>query len=302
MTESLTEHVDTPRFPVPKGACDCHFHLYGPVDKYPHRSGRAHLQPDALATDLHTMHKRIGIERMILVHPGGYYADNQRLYDFLAETAPQSRGVAIFDPDISDAEFDRLDAVGVRGMRITPGNHPADIDDVIATTTKLAKRFAPRGWHLQFVLQGHLRNEIFPLLADLPVNVVIDHLGLIRPERREGHPGWEGLLKLVENENIWVKTSGADRITRNGRFEDALPVMKALIRAAPKRMVWGTDWPHVNDRPPKADGSNPIVVPYLDVDETRLINVLAMACPDAETFSSILANNPARLYGFESMS
>jgi len=91
MTQPPTKNRYTPRFPVPKGACDCHFHLYGPVETYQHRPGRAHLQPDALPTDLIAMHQRIGIERMILVHPGGYYPDNQRLYDFLAETAPQRR-------------------------------------------------------------------------------------------------------------------------------------------------------------------------------------------------------------------
>ena len=106
------------------------------------------------------------------------------------------------------------------------------------------------------------------------------------------------MLRLLESDNAWVKMSGADRITRDGRYEDAIPVMQQLIAAAPDRMVWGTDWPHTGERPPLAEGEGPVTVPYVDVDENKCMTVLAEACPNADAFKAILADNPARLYGY----
>ena len=134
--------------------------------------------------------------------------------------------------------------------------------------------------------------------AETPVPVVIDHLGLFRPERIDGHRGFEALLHLLESDNAWLKVSGADRVTRDGRYEDAIPLMQQYIAVAPDRLVWGTDWPHTPERPALAEGEGPVTLPYQDVAERKCLAVLADACPDAETFKAILTDNPARLYRF----
>lgn len=294
----MPDSNDAPRFPMPKGACDCHFHILGPEKTYPPKPGTMHLLPDALPSHHAAMRARTGLERMVLVQHGGYYGHNQPMLDVLKAEGDIARGIATFDPAVTDEEIAKLNEAGVRGMRIHSVRDMSKLEEIWGQIMSLAKRFAPHGWHIQLLLSGHMRDALLPRLADVPVPVVIDHLGLFRPERIEGHPGFAAFLKLLECDHIWVKVSGADRVTRNGAFENALPIMKALIDAAPDRMVWGTDWPHTSERPMLKEGDPPVVVPYGDVDENRCLAVLADACPDAGTFNKILAENPVRLYGF----
>lgn len=290
----------TPRFPVPPGACDCHYHIFGPEDSYPPKFDTVHLMPDALPEDHAAMRARVGLERMVLVQPGGYYANNQPMLDVLAAEGDRARGVAAYDPFIADEEIPALHEAGVRGMRMSPGR---DVDDeriqvVWGHIMSLAPRFEPHGWHLQCLLSGHMRDRLVPMLADAPVPVVIDHLGLFRPERIDGHAGFQALLDLLKHDHVWIKLSGADRVTRDGDYAAAIPLMQAFIEAAPDRCVWGTDWPHTGERPPLPEGEETVTVPYGEVDEAKCLAVLADACPDAETFKAVLADNPARLYGF----
>ncbi len=296
----MSQSTYSPRFPVPKGACDCHYHIFGPGEAYPPQEGTNHLMPDALPEDHAAMRARTGLERMVLVQPGGYYSNDYPMLDVLAAEGGKARGIAAYDPFIADEEIAQKHEAGVRGMRFSPGRNVDDerIEVVWGQIMSIAPRFEPHGWHVQLLLSGHMRDALMPRLKDVPVPVVVDHLGLFRPDRIDGHAGFEGFLKFLENDNAWVKVSGADRVTRDGKFEDALPVMQALIEAAPGRAVWGTDWPHTSERPPHKEGDPPVEVPYGEVDENRCLAVLADACPDAETFNAILADNPARLYGF----
>jgi D-galactarolactone isomerase len=62
-------------------------------------------------------------------------------------------------------------------------------------------------------------------------------------------------------------------------------VARALVKAAPERMVWGSNWPHPNVPEPKPD-----VAPLLDL--------MGHWTPDEATRYAILVTNPARLYDF----
>ena len=57
-------------------------------------------------------------------------------------------------------------------------------------------------------------------------------------------------------------------------------------RHAPERMVWGTDWPHVN-----LDGRE---MP----NDGDLLDLLAEWVPDAAARNRILVDNACALYGF----
>jgi predicted TIM-barrel fold metal-dependent hydrolase len=49
----------------------------------------------------------------------------------------------------------------------------------------------------------------------------------------------------MKDEKSWVKVSGPERLSVEGPpFTDAIPFAKALIAAAPSRILWGTDFPH----------------------------------------------------------
>ena len=296
----MSETTYTPRFPVPRGACDCHYHIFGPNTRYAPKPEVRHLMVDALAKDHAMMRARVGLERMVLVQVGGYYPDNQPMLEVLAAEGDKVRGIAAYDPGIEAEEVARLNLSGVRGMRVSPGRELSDerMVEVWDIVIRLAKLFEPFGWHIQFLLSGHMRDALLPRLKDLPVPAVIDHLGLFRPERTVGHKGYDAFLRAMESENTWTKVSGADRVTRNGNYENAVPIMQDLIGVAPDRLVWGTDWPHTPERPPLPDGQARVTLPYSDVNENKCISVLSDACRDEATFKAILVANPARLYGF----
>jgi 2-pyrone-4,6-dicarboxylate lactonase len=64
-----------------------------------------------------------------------------------------------------------------------------------------------------------------------------------------------------------------------------VPFARALIAAAPERVLWGTDWPHPNVRRLPDDGD--------------LVDLLAEFAPDAATRHRVLVDNPERLYDFD---
>ncbi len=68
-------------------------------------------------------------------------------------------------------------------------------------------------------------------------------------------------------------------------YDDLVPVARALIEARPEGILWGSNWPHSS-----LDVSPP--------DDADLLDLLLAAAPDPRLQRLILADNPARLYGF----
>jgi predicted TIM-barrel fold metal-dependent hydrolase len=100
------------------------------------------------------------------------------------------------------------------------------------------------------------------------------------------HPGFQTLLGLLREGNCWVKLSGA-YLTSAGSYpyEDVVPMTKALVEAAPERLVWGSDWPHQSCRS---------AVPV----DASLLDLISTWVPDEKVRNRILAENPAQLYDF----
>jgi 2-pyrone-4,6-dicarboxylate lactonase len=91
---------------------------------------------------------------------------------------------------------------------------------------------------------------------------------------------------LVGLPHVWVKVSGAERISRTGPpYADAVPFARALIEDAPDRVLWGSDWPH----------PNLLHVP----DDGELVDLVAAYAPSAAARQALFVDNPARLYRFE---
>jgi predicted TIM-barrel fold metal-dependent hydrolase len=115
--------------------------------------------------------------------------------------------------------------------------------------------------------------------------LVIDHLARLDAASGAARPLLGRLLKLLERKLIWVKISGADRLAAEyERVESAAPILRAVIRQALQKCVWGLDWPHVNLSRKRS--------------EVELIRLLESVVPDEAALRSILIDNPARLYGF----
>lgn len=278
----------SPGFQVPSGACDSHLHVFGPHDRHPFAPGRSYSPPEALDHDAREVLDRLGMERAVLVQPSVYGFDNSCQLD--ADLGRPTRVVAQLAGNESEAELFRLQQRGVRGVRLNVASGGGlDEAGLGARMTALAARLAPLGWHLQLHLEAETIVAREPELADLPVEVVIDHLGLV-PAADPAHPAVDSLLRLLATGRVWVKLSGSDRLEAEASNVEAM--VRRLVDARPDRLVWGSDWPHTG-REPRPDGLHG----FRSVDTGELLRRLG-GWLTAKELQLVLADNPARLYGF----
>jgi D-galactarolactone isomerase len=272
-----------PRLEAPAEACDCHMHVYdaalAPIP------GTVTPGPDwATAEAYARLRDRLGITRSVVVQPTAYGTDNQCTLGAIAELGrDRTRGVAVVDDSVGDPELRRLTDAGIRGARfqMLPGGVlPWDM------LAPVARRIAPFGWHIQLQMDGRLLAERAALLNGLPCPLVIDHVGKFLEPVPVQHPGFGTLLRLLDRGRTWLKLSGPYEVSRTGGpdYADVAVLAKAAVAAAPERMVWASNWPHVS-------------VPWRP-DDAGLLDLLLAWAPDASVRRRILVDNPAQLYGF----
>lgn len=273
-----------PETHFPAGACDCHAHVFGPQDRFPYADNAAYIPPDALTADYTGMLKSNGCARGVLVQPSVYGTDNRCMLDALRAHPQTLRGVAVVDAGISDRALADLHAAGVRGVRINLASETEGL--TLADGERLAPRLKALGWHLQFYLDLSKMPEAEEKLAKLPITVVIDHFARCPAADGIDAPAFRALLRLVGRDNVWAKAMGPYFISKNApRYPEVTPLARALVAAAPDRVVWGSDWPHPGAR-------------ALMPEDAVLAELLAEWVPDQAQRQKVLVDNPARLYGF----
>ncbi|MGZ8201948.1 MAG: amidohydrolase family protein [Burkholderiales bacterium] len=269
-----------PELKAPANAADCHIHIYDPRFQ-PVVTKPAH----ATVADYRLLQKRIGVSRVVIVQPRNYRTDNGATLDAIAQLGvANARGIAVLHPDVPEAELKRLDAGGIRGIRFTVGN-PVTAVVSIDMIEPLAKRIAPYGWHVQLNMETDQIAWHADLLRRLPTQIVFDHMGKLGLAGLE-HPAYRVIRELLDARRAWVKISGAYTNTRIGppHYSDATAVAQAFVKAAPERLVWGSDWPH----------PSPAEAP----DDAVLFDLLSVWSPDEVMRNRILVRNPEALYGF----
>lgn len=272
------------RLRPPPGACDCHMHFYD--SRYPLSPNARKKERDATVADYRRVQERLGLERVVVVQPTAYGKDNRCTLAAIAEIGlAHARGVAVVDTSTTDAEFEALTRGGMRGVRFRMLDTP---DLPLDMLPEMASRLAGIGWHVQFQMDGRHLAEREELLKSLPCTLVIEHIGKFLEPVPETHEGFRALLRLVDSGRVWVKLSGAYMTSKSGppSYEDVGVLARALVRAAPERMVWASNWPH------------PIDGRHATPDEAQLLDLLADWAPDPATQRAILTDNPAQLYGF----
>lgn len=284
-------------FSVPPGACDCHTHIHGDPETFPFFAGRVYTPEPALPEEMSALHKALQVERVVIVTPSVYGADNSASLYGMKARGPSARGVAVIDDKTSESELDAMHRAGFRGIRLNLATSGVN-DPVIGRTRFEAAvaRMSKRGWHVQLFTSLGMIAAIKDLVAAAPVPVVFDHFGGARADRGTGQPGFADLLELVKTGKAYVKISGAYRASKLAPdYPDAAPLAWALIAANADRIVWGTDWPH----PDTISGKEATeITPLIQIDDGRILNQLPVWAPDAEIRRKILVDNPARLYGF----
>jgi predicted TIM-barrel fold metal-dependent hydrolase len=280
-------------FPPPN-SCDCHVHVIGPKARFPLPANRRYTPSDATAAELAAMLKQLGMTRVVIIQPSFYGTDNACTLDGIAQVG-NARGVVVLPAQVPAPELDALHKQGIRGIRIniaTVGGAP--LDEIKTKVSAAAKLAEAHGWHVQLFVAADVIEPIAPLLRALPVDSVIDHFGLIAPGTT-GAP-LRALQGLLETGKTWVKISGAYRIDSDPNNRQIDPLARALCKANPERIVWGSDWPHT----PPHTIQKPLdqESPFQNIDTLGLRNLLPRWLEDDALIARVLVSNPAKLYDF----
>jgi 2-pyrone-4,6-dicarboxylate lactonase len=278
-----------PTFDPPAGATDCHAHVFGPAEKYPYQPNRAYTPHDAPVSALREMHRTLGIERLVVVQASAHGTDNSAVLDAIRSDPVRIRGVGALAEDTSDAEIETLNAAGIRGFRVNlvdKGGMPFRSLDSVA---EMSRRVAPFGWHLELLVHVETNvAELRDLAERVTIPISIGHVGYTRvKDGGERHAGFREFAALLRDADIWVKLTAPYRISAEETppYSDTRRMVEAVVEAAPDRILWGSDWPHViHYRTMPNDGD--------------LFNLLADWVPDPGMRRRILVDNPARHYGF----
>jgi predicted TIM-barrel fold metal-dependent hydrolase len=282
---------------MPAGAIDVHNHIVGPRSKYPMAPNRTYTPPEASVAQLRALRARLGVSRNVIVQPSFYGFDNACLVDALAELGTSARGIAVVPLNVTDTELQRLASRGVSGVRLNLATFGIHDPKVAADAAHaFATRLVPLGWHIQINTDLQVIDGLAPMLADIKVPVVFDHVGNADAALGVNQKGFGALVALVRARNTYVKLSAPYNLSKRADWADVVPLAKALIEAGPDRMLWGTNWPHPGRR--RDDIAE--ITPYLVVDNAKLLVHFAQQCSDAAMRKMILVDTPQRLYRFAS--
>ena len=279
-----------PLIAPPPLACDCHAHVFGPADRFPYAADRSYTPPDAPLAKYLRMLDTLGFARGALVQGSAHGHDNAAMLDALEREPKRLRGVAVAGADVPAAELRRWHALGVRGLRFNHFFRDGQLHYRGGVPLVVARTHAPvmkeLGWHLQLWIDVKDLPATIPILKEIGLPVVIDHMGRTDAAAGITAPGFHSLLRLTAEGGCWVKLSGAHRVGRwSPDYPDARALHEALVAANPDQLVWGSDWPH-----PRMEGEMP--------NAGHLLDLFNEWTPDDAIRRRILADNPARLYGF----
>lgn len=281
---------ETPAFATPENACDSHFHIFGDPKKYPYKSDLRYTPQVSTTEDYRELAGLLGIKRMVTVQPSCFGADNTCQLDAAALYGVENcRVIVDVDESVTDKEMDLLHSQGTRGIRI-------NVNPIQPLTAGLPESLLPKiramearcrefGWSLDFLFPDWLTTEMIPTLDKLRVPFTIAHLGMNKACNGTESRGFARLLDLVKNGEGYahLKLTAPYRISLDPDYSDVIPLARAAFEAAPNRMVWGSDYPHAS---------------FGHHDTVKIFNLLLRIFPDERDRKTVLADNPAELYGF----
>ena len=153
----------------------------------------------------------------------------------------------------------------------------------------LANKIKPFGWHLELLMHVNEYPNIATVFEDFPIDLVFGHFGYSHAKHGINNKGFQGLLELLKSGRAWVKMTGPYRICDGDLpYADMRPLNDAVIAANPKRLIWGSDWPHV-------------MVKKQMPHDADLCDLLGDWVSDPNLKKSILVDNPCMLYDFPAL-
>ena len=273
-----------PRFVPPPGAVDAHCHVFGPAARFPFAPERKYTPCDAPKETLFALRDFLGFERNVIVQATCHGRDNSALVDALTAAGDRARGVAVVGPEVGDEDLAAMHRAGVRGVRFNFLRRLVDAAPKEAFVA-IAERIARLGWHVVVYFEAEDLEGLIPFLERLPTTIVVDHMG--RPDVSKGvdDAHFRRFVSLLrDNGAMWVKVSGAERLTLAGPdYADVVPFARTLVETVPDRVLWGTDWPHPN------------MTSHMP-DDGALVDFIPRIATDKAAQQALLVDNPLRLY------
>jgi predicted TIM-barrel fold metal-dependent hydrolase len=275
--------IKPPKVRAPSLACDCHSHILGPEARFPYAAERSYTPPDAVEDAYLRMLSVLGVERMVIVQASVYGTDNSRVVAAVETLGPsRACGVAMVNHDVAPATLRDLDARRIRATRfITTAKGGPGLENL----NEVARRVAPFGWHIELYVPPAAWPDLLPVIDTLPTSVVFDHMAAMQAGVDPNDPILVSILRKLESGRHWVKLCGYRASVAGYPYSDVAPLADLLIRHAPERCVWGTDWPHTN------------ITEHMP-DDGELLDLLFEWAPDEAIRRKILTDNPAALYRF----
>ncbi|MEQ9334524.1 amidohydrolase family protein [Thalassobaculum sp.] len=290
--------------PVLPGACDSHVHVFADEAKFAYRDGSDYRPDPAPAESYARLRRRLGLDRVVVVQSSAYGFDHACLLDALQRLdggpdgqTGRARGIAAVGPAVSEGELRDLAAAGCVATRFQMRDPWRLID--WTETDRLAGRVHDTvGWDVELQMDGKFLHEVEQRLLSWPGRVILDHVGCFLGRVGDREPGLRALLRLIDADKVWVKLSGPEESSNERqsrapgaeppRYRDVERIARQLIRFAPERLVWGSNWPH-----PAAGANAP--------DDRWLFDLLGEWTEDEGLRRRILVDNAAALFGFKSL-
>ncbi|MDF8364740.1 amidohydrolase family protein [Achromobacter anxifer] len=279
--------VTPPNFDMPEGSWDTHFHILGPQCYFPYADNRKYTPPDASVEQYRELQRALGLAGGWVVHANTHGFDNRVDLDAVMQLGSDAHvAVVRVDASLNAAQIAAWHDQGVRGVRFAFNpQHGGELDKVLLEQTVGFVR--PYGWFIELHMAPNDLVTLRPWLTELNIPLVIDHMGRIDVELGTDQPAFIAMLDLLHTCDAWVKLSGFDRLTRKGPpYLDVLPFAQYLMRVAPERMLWGSDWPHTG-----------IFDPSQMPNDGDLLNLIPAYAPSDALRRILLVDNPRRLVG-----
>src|SRR5262245_8171499 len=224
-------------FDVPENACDCHTHIHADPQQFPFFSGRVYTPELASPEEMSALHGALKIKRVVIVTPSVYGTDNSATLFGMKARGADARGVAVVDDRTSESDLEAMGRAGIRGIRLNlatgGGNDPSVGRQRFQTAVD---RMKSRGWHVQMYTNVAVISGIKDLVQTSPVPVVFDHFGGVQAALGLEQPGFADLAELVRSGKVYVKISGAYRVSKKAPDYDDVT---ALARLLPTRSGLG---------------------------------------------------------------
>ncbi len=278
------QNPSKPKFAVPAGAVDAHCHVFGPGDVFPFAPERKYTPCDASREQLFALRDFLGFEKNVVVQATCHGADNSALLDVLEHSNDKARGVVTVKSDVTEAELQRMHALGVRGVRFNYVKRLVDPkpDEYYRG---IIEKIKPLGWHVVLYFEPADLAEKWNFFTSLGVPIVVDHMGRPDVSKPLDNPDFALFQKFMRENDVWAKVSCPDRLTVTGSplYSDVVPFAKAIVEEFSDRVLWGTDWPHPNMKKEMPD-------------DGILVDYVPSIAVTPEMQQKLLVTNPNNLY------